>query len=266
MKLSTVLAASVLCYSLTTQPAHPQSFAAVVTPPRLELQTRPGKTSRQIIDIQHVGRETGQYRIYTNDWRYGQDGTVLFQDELTENSCRPWVSIERNELTLATGKLFRFRFEVSPPPDSGPIECRFALMIEGRDPGYLNSGRVQVPVGGRIAVIVYVQVGDTAPHLELVGSRVAKVNGRTFPILEIHNKGNAHGRLEGFLEGKDASGTEMEMSPADGPVLPGETRAIQIAPVVQDGSSSPEIRYPLTVTGMLEWSKGKLPINLRFIP
>lgn len=259
----TFLAISTLCCVPAT---HAQGFAAVVSPPRFELNAAPGETSRQVIDIRHVGAAAAKYRVYTNDWSYGPDGTVHFKDELATGSCRPWVAIERSELALDAGKRFRYRFEVTPPSYAGQGECRFALMIEGQDTAKLDHGNVKMPVGGRIGVIVYLQVGKAAPVLEIVGTHVAKVDNRLLPVLDVRNCGDAHGRLDGFLEGKDATGREFEMAPADGPILPSETRSMAIVPVGQEGAAQPEIRYPLTVKGTLEWQSGKLPIDFRFSP
>jgi hypothetical protein len=58
----------------------------------------------------------------------------------------------------------------------------------------------------------------------------------------------------------------LELAPADLPVLPGETRALSLAPVVQEGRPAPTIRFPLQVEGTLEWGSNRLPLNTRFAP
>ena len=260
------LAALVLQAVLWASQAHAQGFAAYISPPRFEVEVKAGQTQRQVIDIQHVGTESGHFRVYTNDWTYLPDNTVAFSDTLAANSCRPWVALERRELTIAPAARYRFRFEISPPPDTPARECRFAIMIEGLDPARVTQDNLNFPVGGRIAVIVYAGVGDAAPRLEILSSRVALANGQQLPVLEVRNSGNAHGRLDGFLTGKDASGLEFEMAPADSPILPGDTRLIAISPVGGEGKTPPVIQYPLTVKGTLEWGKQRVPLEQRFAP
>ncbi len=245
--------------------AQAQGFAAYITPPRFEVRVAPGQSLRQVVEIQHVGPQKGHYRVYTNDWTFLPDHSVAFSDALAPDSCRPWVAVERRELTIEPGARYRYRFEITPPPGTPARECRFALMIEGLEPAQVQ-GDVNFPVGGRIGVIVYAAVGDAQPRLEIVGTRVAPFNGAPAAVIDVRNSGNAHGRLEGFVNGTDASGARLEMAPADLPILPGETRRIAITPVAEDGKPAPEVRFPLTVKGTLEWGPHRLPLDASFAP
>lgn len=253
--------------ALATAPigALAQGFAAYITPPRFEVQVAPGQNLRQVVEIQHVGQQKGNYRVYTSDWSFLPDNSVAFSDTLAADSCRPWVAVERRELTIEPGARYRYRFEITPPPGTPARECRFALMIEGLEPARVE-GQINFPVGGRIAVIVYASIGDAAPQLEVAATRVANVNGKPVAVVDVRNRGNAHGRLEGFVNGTDASGARFEMSPADLPILPGETRSVAITPVTEDGKPAPEVRFPLTIKGNLEWGKNRLPLDASFAP
>ena len=244
---------------------HAQGFAVYITPPRFEVQATPGQSLRQVVEIQHVGQQKGNFRVYTSDWTLQADNSVSFSDELAADSCRPWVAIERRNLVIEPGARYRYRFEITPPPGTPARECRFALMFEGLDTTSAQ-GSLNIPVGGRIGVIVYAAIGDAAPRLEAVGTRVVSLDGTPTAVVDVRNRGNAHGRLEGFVNGTDASGARFEMSPADLPILPGETRAVAIVPVVEDGKSAPTIRFPLTVKGNLEWERNRLPLDATFTP
>lgn len=242
-----------------------QGFAAYITPPRFEVQVAPGQTLRQVVEIQHVGQQKGNYRVYTSDWTFLPDNSVAFSDALAADSCRPWVAVERRELTIEPGARYRYRFEITPPPGTPARECRFALMIEGLEPARVQ-GDISFPVGGRIGVIVYATVGDAAPLLEIAATRVARVEGTLTAVVDVRNRGNAHGRLEGFVNGTDASGARFEMAPADLPILPGETRRITITPVAEEGKPAPVVRFPLAIKGNLEWDKNRLPLDASFAP
>ncbi len=250
---------------LAPLPAAAQGFAAYISPPRFEVRTQAGQTLRQVLEIQHVGQQKGNYRIYTNDWVLNADQSATFSNELAPDSCRPWVAIERKELALEPGARYRYRFEITPPAGTAARECRFAIMVEGLDPTRV-AGNLNLPVGGRIAVIVYATVGDAAPRLEIVGARVAPVNGQAQPQIAVRNSGNATGRLEGIVRGTDASGAQLDLSPADLPVLPGETRALSLSPGVDEGQPVPTLRFPLVVQGQLASGAQRLPLDLRFAP
>lgn len=98
------LAGAVLATSLVA-PVGAQGFGASISPPRFEVQVKPGQTLRQVIEIQHIGTQNGTFRIYTNDWEFQRDGSVAFSNELAEGSCRPWVAVERRDLTITPNTL-----------------------------------------------------------------------------------------------------------------------------------------------------------------
>lgn len=252
--------------SLLPGAALAQGFAVFLSPSRFELKAAPGETRREVLEFHHVGLETGRYRIYTNDWEFRSDHSVRFMDTLLPDTCRPWIALERRELSLASNGRYRFRFEVTPPPDTPARECRFALMVEGVDPAKFEGQNLNVPVAGRVGVIVYVQIGDAAPRLAYRAAGLTTVDGKRLPTLEVTNAGNAHGRLEGFLTGKDAQGKSFDLAPDSSPILPGGTRMIVIRPSFDGAKEPPPIAYPLSVKGTLEWGKNRESVDLRFEP
>jgi hypothetical protein len=229
-----------------------QEFSAAVSPPRFELAVNPGERSRQVIEITNASGQPSTYHFRTADWMLDEGAGVHFTEELASMSCRPWVAIERHELEVPAGGRYRFRFEVTPPADTPARECRFAIMIEGDEQVARGADGLDLPVSGRIGVIVYVRVGDAAPELQVVGTVVTDVNGRLLPVLQVNNLGNAHGRLSGFLQGTDARGRRLEFEPATLPILPHETRAIALTATEQPETIA-EIAFPVTIQGALEW-------------
>jgi hypothetical protein len=233
-------------------------FALAVSPPRFELELKPGERSRQVIEITNVSPASASFGIKTADWRLGTDNAATFSDELQPGSCRPWVAIERRELIMAGGRPYRFRFEVNVPPDAPTGECRFAILLEGQEQLTRMESGPPIPFSARLGIVVYVAVGGAVPDLSIAGAAVQAVNGQPTPVLQIRNKGTAHGRVGGFLSGTDTSNTALEFSPANTPILPGETRSIALnATRPGDPDSAATIRFPVTVRGKLEWGKGK---------
>ncbi len=261
-------AGSVVLAALLVLPASAvaQEFALYVSPPRLEASAKAGEPKRHVIEFHHVGRATGRFRLYTNDWTLKEGGTVDFSNELAPGSCRPWVALERRELTIAPNGRYRFRIEITPPAGTPARECRFAVMIEGLDTTRIAQGPFSFPVAGRIGVIAYVTVGDVAPKLVIGKSSLEKSGAGLVPMIEVSNQGDATGRLDGYVLGKDADGKEFELSPDSAPILPGVTRKIALIVTAEDGKPPPAIRYPLTVKGNLEWGKSREPLDLRFEP
>jgi hypothetical protein len=240
-----------------------QGFAALVSPPRFELATKPGKTLRAVIEVSNRSTAPARYLIHTADWALSPDFSVQFHDDLQPGSCRPWVAIERPEVVVPGAGTLRYRFEVSVPANAEAGECRFAVMIEGAEPSIARSKGLDVPVTGRIGVIVYVNIGDGAPEIEVLGPKVATLNGQQVPTLRVHNSGTAHGRVSGFLTGTDAKGIRYDFTPADFPILPNEEREVFLTPSTAT-EDHPTLTFPVTVKGTLEWGEHKTELNQLF--
>jgi hypothetical protein len=243
--------------------AHAQGFAALVSPPRFELAAASGKTVRSVIEVSNRSTAPAHYLMHTADWTFSPDFSVNFTDALQPDSCRPWVAIERPDIVVPGGGTLRYRFEVAVPADAPAGECRFAIMIEGADPSIARSNGLDMPVTGRIGVIVYLTVGDGAPELEVLGPKVAALNGQRIPVLRVHNHGSAHGRVTGFLTGTDAKGVSYDFTPSDFPILPHEEREVFLTPSTPK-DDHPTLAFPVTVQGTLEWGKHKAELNQRF--
>jgi hypothetical protein len=243
--------------------AHAQGFAAMVSPPRFELEAKPGKTSRGVIEVSNRSSAPAKFLIHTADWALGTDFSVNFHDDLQAGSCRPWVALERPDVVVPGGGTLRYRFEVTVPADAPAGECRFAVMIEGDQPSIARSSGLNVPVTGRIGVIVYLGVGAGEPDLEILEPRITTLNGLKVPTLRVHNGGTAHGRMGGYLTGTDAKGISYDFTPSDFPILPQEVREVFLTPSTPE-NDHPTLTFPVTVKGTLEWGEHKTALDQRF--
>ena len=246
--------------------ARAEEFAAIASPPRFELAGKPGVVVREVLEIANAGSTPAKYTVKTADWAFDANSGVLFSDDLQPGSCRPWVAIERREINVPVRGKYRYRFEVSPPADAPRGECRFALLIAGDKQDVKTPNNISFPVAGRLGVIVYVTIGDAQPDLEVVGAAVTRVAGEPVPVIRVRNKGDAHGRLAGFLSGVDASGRKIEFAPSTLPILPGETRALALVVNQEGDAPAPRIVYPITISGKLEWGDRVTPFEQRFSP
>jgi hypothetical protein len=264
-RLATASLAAALAMAGAAGPVLAQGFAALVSPPRFELSAKPGSRVREVIEITNASGQAAKFRLRTAEWTLEENAAVRFDDALKPASCRPWVAIERRELTISPGGKYRYRFEVAPPADAPAGECRFAVLIEGDETAVPMAGGPSLPIAGRLGVIVYVTIGGAQPQLEVVGGKVATVDQQQLPVILVKNTGNAHGRLTGFLDGTDAAGRKLEFTPSTLPILPGETRAIALG-LHKEREQAVAIAYPITIRGKLEWGDNKTtPFEQSFV-
>jgi hypothetical protein len=257
-------AAGLALMGATTAPLA-QGFAALVSPPRFELSAKPGERAREVIEITNASGQAAKFKLRTAEWSLGPEGAVKFDDALEPGSCRPWVAIERRDLTVSPGGKYRYRFEVAPPADAPTGECRFAVLIEGDETAVPMAGGPSLPIAGRLGVIVYVTIGGAQPQLDVVGGKVASIERQQLPVIMVKNTGNAHGRITGFLGGTDAAGKKLEFTPSTLPILPGETRAIPLT-IHKERDEPVAVAYPITIRGKLEWGDNKsTPFEQSFV-
>ena len=241
-------------------------FVSRISPPRFELEAKPGAVVKEILKITNGDVNFAEYVIRTADWDLNENnGLVVHPPELRKDSCRPWTRIERRLLKLPPGRQKRYRFEIHVPQDTPPGECRFALLIAAVPPKKASVGRsggVSFPITGRVAIVVYVAVGGAKPKLEFQEIRMQKVNGRTVPVALFRNTGKAHGRPQGVLEGEDMKGRLHLLSVSPSPILPGHTRAIPLWPSdPDDPKKSLDIALPIKIKGTILWEDGSLDVD-----
>lgn len=243
------------------------TFDVSVTPPRFEKKTKPGKIVRDRVRITNLDTRTGHYLFKTADWDLADNKLIFNEGAPHKGSCRPWVRIERHALTLAGGATKAYRFEIHVPEDAVVGECRFALLISP-DPKSikpLDLGQIRFPVVGRIAVVVYLRVGDATADLKFRGLQWQDRDDRKLPAVVLENIGNAHGRPFGDVKATDTNGRKFELLIEESPILPGQTRAIalRLAPTRQPSGLIPafDLKAPVQIRGKVQWDGGSVTLD-----
>jgi len=251
---------------LAATQAAASGFSVLVSPPRLELAGKPGEVIRDYIEISNPENRPISLELRTADWDMSESGaTTFYPPELQPGSCRPWARIERHSLRLPGKSSKRYRFQVDIPADVPVGECRLALLLQAPEEEAVmaKADALSIPVQGRIAIVIYVSVGDARAELALEELRLAEVNGQLLPVAVIHNQGNAHARTAGFVDATDASGKRLEFAVAALPILPGQTRQIPLRQTTREEETTGTLQPPLDLKGTIEWQTGEIPFETR---
>lgn len=240
-------------------------FAAAASPSRFLLQGKSGEVISRSVEIQHVGNEATEYVLRSADWTLTEERGLEFFDTLQPGSCRQWLRLERRTVQMAARSKRRLRFEVHVPPEASAGECRFALLVENyeqRATPMITSAPIQLPLTGRLGVVVYVAVGGAQPKLSLLEVKAGEESNERVPVVAVRNDGNAHGRLDGALRGTDASGKSYYFPVSTLPVLPGQTRQLPLIPAEDlQGKRRPKLVFPVKLSGRLDWEQGQFGVD-----
>lgn len=247
-----------------------QASLAAVSPARFELNSSPGQRVAQVLDIYNPSSKTASYSIRSSEWFYDDFGRSSYSDDLKEGSCRPWLKLERRKVTIAPQQRRRFRFEFHIPEDVAHQECRLALFIESDERAEVApSGGMNLPVKGRIAVIVYLGVGDVSPKLQVQGVR--RLQDGSYAIVTM-NKGTATGRLASELRAVDVDGKDYDAGVSSSPVLPGQRRLLPLnfvepmTPVMKRNGRKPQAvmpNFPVQLSGRIYAGGTVVPVKVR---
>ena len=67
-----IIAATLVLAVLAAPQARADGFAALVSPPRFEVASKPGDKLRQVIELTNRSNTPGKYRMHTADFVLGQ--------------------------------------------------------------------------------------------------------------------------------------------------------------------------------------------------
>ncbi len=257
-KLAAFFSLLVSCLLIDPTAEAGQGFLASISPARLELKSEPGKVVRGALTIENMGREPANYLVRSSEWDYTEAGQSLFSDNLKNQSCRPWLRLERRKISVQPRAKRNFRYEFHVPAGTPAQECRLAVLIEGEDLGGVAQagGGLALPVKGRMAVIIYLSVGNVKPALSFTGPVASGGSALRFA-----NSGNATGRVVGLMRGKDAANNDFDVSVSKQPILPGQRRSLALAFSQPGTRKTATPTYPVTVSGDLFWQYGTIPVK-----
>jgi P pilus assembly chaperone PapD len=260
MTMTTKCLATAFGLLVTALPVSAQ-VSIEVSPLRVELKAQPGGTTTQAVTIANTGAEAVRVRAELSDWFLSRDGSPQFVEAADKTySATAWTRIAPPEQTIEPGRDAIVRFSVTIPASATPAGYRTGILFEfGPAAADTATHRREVQVRSRIATLIYVNVGDPAPGVELVDLRSRHTPNQPTQIIAIlKNSGRRTVRTRGTVSLTDANGTVVAQIPVpDVPVLPESEREVAIAlnepdkPAVPAGDYRVEVRIDAGMPAVL---------------
>jgi hypothetical protein len=227
----------------------------------VELKAQPDGTTTQSVTITNTGAEAVRVRAELSDWFLSRDGSPQFGESTDKTySATEWTRLAPPEQTIEPGRDAIVRFSVTIPASAQPAGYRTGILFEfGPAAADTAAHRREVQVRSRIATLIYVNVGDPAPAVELIDLRSRHTPNQPSQIIAIlKNSGRRTVRTRGTVTLTDASGGVVAKIPVpDVPVLPESEREVAIAlnepdkPAVPAGDYRVEVRIDAGMPAVL---------------
>lgn len=206
--------------------------AIEASPLRVEVEMQPGGTHTQAVTLRNPGTGRVRVRATIADWRLTPDGAPQFEAPAPGRpyAATSWVRFAPPEFTLDAGKDGTVRFTIDVPPGAQPAGYRTALLFEflPENPEQASGSR-QVILRSRIASLIYVNVGTSAPAVEMTNLQVRGTAEQTLIVAGLRNSSRHTVRTRGTLKLFDESGVAIaELIVPNVPLLPESERELVI--------------------------------------
>jgi hypothetical protein len=242
MKTAAIVLVSCLCAS----PALAQ-VSVEVSPLRVEIDAGPGSTTTQAITLRNYGKQPVRVRATLTDWDLSRDGTPQFEgaEQGGRFSATGWVRIAPPEQVIEPDAEATVRFSLTVPQDTAPGGYRTSIMFDfGPSDGDPLARSRAVSFKGRVATLLYLNIGKPAASAELLDVSIRATDGETQIIALLKNSGRKSLRTRGTLVVSNGAGQPIREVPLpDVPVLPESEREVAIPVAGREGASLPSGDY-----------------------
>jgi fimbrial chaperone protein len=220
---------SLIILSFTSK-AH-SGFSLGISPVRWEAEGKPGDTLRNVVTLTSGTRAIQKVDISAVYWTLNEAGAPVFDGPATiPNSAASWVRFHPQEVTVYPRQRKTVRISIRIPeetPSGSYLVALFFQPPEAKQEG--ESGSASVFIRGRLALPIYVRVGNARPDGKILEAAWKTLDGKgQLPALKIHNQGNAHLRMNGFFSARSSTSMKFEGIVPGLPLLPGQIRWIPL--------------------------------------
>ncbi len=240
-------------------------FSLGLSPVRWEAKGKPGKTLRKVIELRCGSRAIQKVKVSKGDWTLNKEGSPVFgKPESMTNSAASWIRFQPETLSIYPRQNKTVRISIKIPENIPAGSYRTALFFEPPDPDKkTKNNAAQVFVRGRLALPIYVTVGDARPSGKILETAWKTMNGKgPVPSLKIQNQGNAHLRMNGIFAAKQLlSGKKFEGIIPALPLLPGQTRWIPL----QIQGKTPPTNSDLDLTLQVDLGDGEHEVSVKVL-
>jgi P pilus assembly chaperone PapD len=208
------------------------------SPMRVELSAGPGGTATQAVSLTNAGDAPVRIRAAATDWTLAHDGTPQFEGSEQDGpfSATSWIRVAPPEIVIEPGETGLVRFSLTVPENVTAGGYRTSVLFDV-SPAALNplEAKRGISFKSRIATLVYVDIGNLPPELELTNLETQVAGAQTLLVATVRNPSKRTVRTKGAIRLLDSTNSLVRSMPLpDVPVLPESSRLIT-APVA-DGT------------------------------
>jgi hypothetical protein len=211
----------------------------------------PGSSTTQAVTLRNYGKQPVRVRATLTDWDLSRDGTPQFEgaEQGGRYSATAWVRIAPPEQVIEPNAEATVRFTLTAPPDVAPGGYRTSILFDfGPGEGDPLARSRAVSFRGRVATMLYVNIGRPAGSAELLDISIRAIETDTQIVALLKNSGRRSLRTKGTLVVVNGAGQPVRELPLpDVPVLPESEREVAIPVAGREHGPLPDGDYRVEV-------------------
>lgn len=168
-----------------------------MAPPKLEFHLKPKKKVREVIEIENRGFKPVRLKVYVTGFSIQENGDLVFSRD--SHSAEKWIKVTPSEMTIKPYDFGTVRYEIAVPEGALKGSCTASIMIEEVLPPEDEQKKTQFIIKGRMAHIVYVNIGKPDYRGQIGSFQIAEESGLLKYSIKIKNDGDYYFRTRGRL-------------------------------------------------------------------
>jgi hypothetical protein len=212
-----------------------------ISPPVLEVSTRPGCLKVFDLRIANYGDETVKCRITSTGLGVAEDGRTFPTNSDSIRGCSKWIEFKPSEFNLAPGKQMAITCKLRSPNNSiGGYYAMLICNVLSENESKINnskSGDVELSLGVRLssALLVSVSAVNADAEVKTHEPDISSLENKSLfsgkklwkADVPLENVGNDHDIIKGQISILKEDGSfedKAELKAGAGYILPGQTR------------------------------------------
>lgn len=218
-------------------------MAVSISPPKMEFNLGPGKKKKEVIEVKNQGTTPVELKVYTTGFSISEDGGLNYVSRRSY-SAEGWLRVVPDHLSIRPDDYSVVRYEVQVPEGTPNGSYTASVQIEEIQGEVEGTQRAQVQLKGRLAYIIYVNVGKPVRKGSIESFNVSTGSDNIRFRVRLRNSGIYYIRPRGKIVVEKGGKKVREEHYPNLPVLARQTRTTEVKMPRDLGPGS----YKATVT------------------
>jgi hypothetical protein len=217
-----------------------KSFAPIavsISPPKMEFTTKAGKKVKDLIEVKNQDIVPVNLKVYAAGFSIGDDGGLNYSSKKSY-SAEDWIRLVPDTLSIKPDDYNVVRYEIQVPEGTPNGSYTASIQIEEVKDEPVGLQRAQMQIKGRLAFIIYVNVGKPAYSGTIESFDVSLDQSNIKFRVRLRNDGNYYIRPQGKIIIEKDGAKVKEVPYPNLPLLARQARTTEVAIPRDLGSGS----------------------------